>query len=61
VWLRARAEGTVPARGRRRARVPPRHRPGDAESLAAVLAALAPSLDFINLFLFWLRSFGRAR
>ena len=34
---------------------------GDAESRAAVLGALALYLDFINLFLFLLRIFGRSR
>ena len=34
---------------------------GDAEDRAAILGALALYLDFINLFLFLLRIFGRSR
>ena len=34
---------------------------GDAEQRASILGALALYLDFINLFLFLLRIFGRAR
>jgi FtsH-binding integral membrane protein len=34
---------------------------GEAEEKAAVQGALALYLDFINLFLFLLRIFGRAR
>ena len=34
---------------------------GDAEQRASILGALALYLDFINLFLFLLRIFGRSR
>ena len=34
---------------------------GDAEGRAAIMGALALYLDFINLFLFLLRIFGRQR